>query len=116
MRGTPDMVGQVPHLPSQWQPAATARVEWPGRRPLLTWSGRTCANSANSAKSLGISFAAVGARIDTRKWLMGKRAPKKYGDKVELTVEEPDSSATPQETTYRYIVVRPGDSSNERDP
>jgi hypothetical protein len=47
---------------------------------------------------------------------MGKRAPKKYGDKVELTVEEPDSSATPQETTYRYIVVRPGDSSNERDP
>ena len=109
MRGTPDMVGQVPHLPSQWQPAATARVEWPGRRPLLTWSGRTCANSANSAKSLGISFAAVGARIDTRKWLMGKRAPKKYGDKVEQTVQGPEGSPVQQETTYRYIVIRPGE-------
>jgi hypothetical protein len=27
------------------------------------------------------------ARIDTRKWLMGKCVPKKYGDKVEQAVQ-----------------------------
>jgi len=52
------------------------------------------------------------ARLETRKWLMGKRAPKKYGDKVEQTLQGPEGSPVQQETTYRYIVVRPGDTGN----
>jgi hypothetical protein len=55
------------------------------------------------------------ARIDTRKWLMGKRAPKKYGDKVEQTLQGPEGSPIQQETTYRYIVARPGESGNGSD-
>jgi hypothetical protein len=47
---------------------------------------------------------------------MRKRAPKKYGDKVEQTLQGHEGSPVQQETTYRYIVARPGDSSNERDP
>lgn len=32
-------------------------------------------------------------RIDARKWLAGKMKPKKYGDKLEQTVQNPDGSA-----------------------
>ena len=31
-------------------------------------------------------------QIDTRKWVMAKRAPKKYGDRVEQVVSAPDGS------------------------
>jgi hypothetical protein len=56
------------------------------------------------------------ARLETRKWLMSKRAPKKYGDKIEQTVLEPNGSTIPHQRTYRFVVVRLGDCSNERDP
>jgi hypothetical protein len=47
---------------------------------------------------------------------MGKRAPRKYGDKVEHTVQETDASAAPQETTYSYIVVRPEEDGKGLEP
>jgi hypothetical protein len=56
------------------------------------------------------------ARLETRKWLMSKRVPKKYGDKVEQTLQGPEGSPVQQETTYRYIVVRPGDSGDGSGP
>jgi hypothetical protein len=62
-----------------------------------------------NAKTLGISFAGARAKLETREGLMGKRAPEKYGDKVEQTVQSPDDSAMQQEITYRYIVVCPED-------
>lgn len=31
-------------------------------------------------------------RIDSRKWLLSKLAPKKYGDKIDLTHQNPDGS------------------------
>jgi hypothetical protein len=31
-------------------------------------------------------------RIDSRKWLAGKMKPKKYGDKIEQTVQNPDGT------------------------
>ncbi len=55
------------------------------------------------------------ARVETRKWLMSKRAPKRYGDKVEQTVVgDPDKPIEAVQRTYRFVVVRPGDWSNER--
>jgi hypothetical protein len=54
-------------------------------------------------------------RLETRKWLMSKRAPKKYGDKVEQTlVADPDKPVIKAETIYRYIVKRP-DPRQEND-
>ncbi len=48
------------------------------------------------------------ARIDTRKWLMSKRAPKKYGDRIETTlVGDPEKPAVQTESVYRYIIVDP---------
>lgn len=34
-------------------------------------------------------------RIDTRKWLMSKMAPKRYGDKTEIDHKSSDGSMTP---------------------
>jgi hypothetical protein len=45
------------------------------------------------------------ARLETRKWLMSKRAPRKYGDKVEQTVV--GDPGKPMQRTYRIIVKRP---------
>lgn len=35
-------------------------------------------------------------RVDTRKWLMSKMAPKKYGDKQEIDHKSSDGSMTPK--------------------
>ncbi len=35
-------------------------------------------------------------RIDTRKWILSKMNPKKYGDKVALEHESPDGSMSPK--------------------
>ncbi|WP_165820010.1 hypothetical protein [Microvirga sp. KLBC 81] len=45
--------------------------------------------------------------IDTRKWIMAKRIPKKYGEKVEQTLKGDAEAPVQVETTYRYVVVRP---------
>jgi len=48
------------------------------------------------------------ARLETRKWLMSKRAPRKYGDKVEQTIaSDPDKLLEAVQRTYRFIVKRP---------
>jgi hypothetical protein len=71
------------------------------------------------------------ARLETRKWLMSKRAPRKYGDKVEQTLQgpggaaggafavinmtsRPDGHPAPPQRTYRFIVKRP-DPDQDRD-
>lgn len=42
-------------------------------------------------------------RVDARKWMAGKLAPKKYGDRLDLTSS--DGSLTPKEP--RYVMVKP---------
>lgn len=44
-------------------------------------------------------------RVDTRKWLMSKMSPKKYGDKVTQEVSGPDGG--PVETITRIELVAP---------
>ena len=67
-----------------------------------------CANSAISAKILGISLAGIHTRIGSRKWLMSKREPRKYGDKVEQTVVgDPNKPIEAVQRTYRIMVNRP---------
>ena len=45
-------------------------------------------------------------RVDTRKWLMGKLAPKKYGDKVQQEISG--------DLSIKTVVVQP-DAKQERD-
>lgn len=44
-------------------------------------------------------------RIDARKWRASKMAPKKYGDKIEATFQNPDGSQMDMGT--RITIVRP---------
>lgn len=39
-------------------------------------------------------------RIDTRKWLMSKMAPKRYSDKVDHTLSNPDGSPVVFQTIF----------------
>ena len=39
-------------------------------------------------------------RVDTRKWLMSKMLPKKYGDKIEQTLQNPDGTSLMFKTIY----------------
>jgi len=48
-------------------------------------------------------------RVDTRKWLMSKMAPKKYGDKVEQFISGPDGGPIQQAITVEF--VKPGNVS-----
>ena len=43
-------------------------------------------------------------RIDARKWLMGKHAPKKYGDKIQQELSGPDGKPVEIATVERRIV------------
>lgn len=43
-------------------------------------------------------------RIDARKWLMSKMAPKRYGDKTEIDHKSSDGSMTPVNVVERVIV------------
>jgi hypothetical protein len=38
-------------------------------------------------------------RVDARKWVLAKMVPRKYGDKLEATLQNPDGSAMKSETT-----------------
>lgn len=46
-------------------------------------------------------------RVDARKWLASKLAPKKYGDKIQQEVTGPDGGPVEQEITI--TLVRPGE-------
>jgi hypothetical protein len=49
-------------------------------------------------------------RIETRKWLLGKLAPKKYGDRVEIDSTHRGHEGglvQVEQRIYRYIVVQP---------
>jgi hypothetical protein len=46
---------------------------------------------------------------------MSKSAPKKYSQKVKQTVHDLNERSVPHQRIYRFVVVRPGDSNNERD-
>ncbi len=42
-------------------------------------------------------------RVDTRKWLMSKLAPKKYGDKVEQFISGPNGAPIQAAVTVEFI-------------
>ena len=46
-------------------------------------------------------------KVDTRKWLMARMAPKVYGDKVSQEVSGPDGSAIKHEITEIQLVAVP---------
>jgi len=45
-------------------------------------------------------------RVDTRKWLMSKLLPKKYGDKVAQEISGPDGAPIQQVTRVERVIVR----------
>lgn len=50
-------------------------------------------------------------RVDSRKWLMAKMMPKKYGDKAELTHQNPDG--TPMAFSVNFLTPPPaGDEAS----
>ncbi|MGN7772178.1 terminase small subunit protein [Phyllobacterium sp. 22552] len=48
-------------------------------------------------------------RVDTRKWLMSKMAPKKYGDKISQEVSGPDGKPVETVTRIERIIVKSAD-------
>jgi len=48
-------------------------------------------------------------RIDTRKWVASKLKPKKYGDKVETTIQGPDGGAVQNKYTIEFVNAAPKD-------
>lgn len=46
-------------------------------------------------------------RVDARKWLMSKMAPKKYGDKIEHEVAGKDGQAIAMIHRIERVIVRP---------
>lgn len=42
-------------------------------------------------------------RVDARKWLLARLAPRKYGDRVQTEVSGPDGGAVPVELTVRFV-------------
>jgi hypothetical protein len=47
-------------------------------------------------------------RVDTRKWLMSKLAPKKYGDKVEQFISGPGGGPIQSAIDVQFIRTGPG--------
>lgn len=42
-------------------------------------------------------------RVDARKWLAGKLRPKKYGEKIEQTMQGPEGGPIQGDVTIRFI-------------
>jgi hypothetical protein len=63
---------------------------------------------ADEALPINEEIAKARLQIDSRKWLLSKLAPKKYGEKVDLTHAGPDGG--PILTEVRRIIVRPGNT------
>jgi hypothetical protein len=46
-------------------------------------------------------------RIDARKWLASKLAPKKYGDKIDATLSGPDGGPVQNTVNFRFFDDKP---------
>ena len=55
-------------------------------------------------------------RVDTRKWLMARMAPKKYGDRItqEVDHKSSDGSMTPQR--IELVALKPNDNGSNSPP
>lgn len=69
---------------------------------LLQISDEAVATTAAGATDSG-AVAKQRLQVDTRKWLLSKLAPKKYGDKVEHDLKSSDGSMTPTQPVYRIV-------------
>lgn len=56
---------------------------------------------ADNAKSDDVNKARL--RVDARKWVAAKLKPKKYGDKVETTVQGPDGGPVENKWTVEFV-------------
>lgn len=65
---------------------------------------------SGAEKKSGALAQAVRLQVDTRKWLMSKHKPKKYGDKLDLTT---DGEALPAPIFDIKNVILPNDSHAE---
>jgi hypothetical protein len=52
----------------------------------------------------GVSVAHARLRVDTRKWLLSKLAPKKYGDKLELSGDAENPIAVQR---IERVIIKP---------
>ncbi len=50
-------------------------------------------SKSGDAKRAGAKVQAMKLRVDTRKWMMSKMKPKKYGDKIDMTTNGKDLPA-----------------------
>ena len=46
-------------------------------------------------------------QVDSRKWMLSKMLPKKYGDKIETTVQGQDGGPVKMEATIRFVKPEP---------
>lgn len=69
---------------------------------LLQISDEAVATTAAGSTDSG-AVAKQRLQVDTRKWLLSKLAPKKYGDKVEHDLKSSDGSMTPTQPVYRIV-------------
>jgi hypothetical protein len=51
--------------------------------------------------------------VDTRKWLLSKLAPKKYGDKIEHDLKSSDGSMTPPKIITLCAPAQPEDERTQ---
>ena len=69
---------------------------------LLEISDAPVPSTATGATDSG-AVAKQRLQVDTRKWLLSKLAPKKYGDKVEHDLKSSDGSMTPTQPVYKIV-------------
>ena len=50
-------------------------------------------------------------RVDARKWLLSKLAPKKYGDKIETTLQGPDGGAIQVVGRIERAIIKPSENT-----
>ncbi len=102
INGFLNRVNQDPELAAQYAKAREAMLEKMAddtldiadAEPTMTAEG----------KLDGVSVAHARLRVDTRKWLLSKLAPKKYGDKLELTGDAENPIAVQR---IERVIIKP---------
>jgi len=83
---------QNPELRRQYEQAVLARCDWL-RDELLELAGQSMPKGLD-AQSLGDWFQQKRLQIDARKWTASKLAPRVYGDRLRVDVENKETSFT----------------------
>lgn len=102
-------------------PGFTTVFQWLGKHPEFA-NQYACARAEQAdakfdeleelaATATPETASVVKLQVDTRKWVLSRMAPRKYGDKVEQTIQGPNGG--PVETVTRIEIVAPGDNGKD---